>query len=170
MTEKQCLICGKPFIASGSAKYCSPDCTKAGELKARKEWEERTGYREKKAQWTREYRDKQAQAQREIGMKEAKKQTAAQKRRDTIRRKKALKQLTSAASNGDIDAQMDLAFDNGDMHTYYTLLKQSILDNDKALNIKDPCGKNLIGGVDVYDPFFVENVLDQLEEDDDPEA
>jgi len=58
MEKKICVICGRSFIPGAkNAKYCSGTCADKGQAMRRREWENRTGYREK--------RRKQAQQRRE---------------------------------------------------------------------------------------------------------
>lgn len=159
MAQKQCSICGNSFESLHGSKYCSPECSKEGQRRTRKEWEERSGYLEKKRQWTKDYRSNQAEVNKGIIEKVDKKRAAAQKRQDTIRRKKAQKRLEEAAANGDIDAQMDLALDRDDMRTYYTLYRESIIKNDDEFNVKNRYGRHIIAGADVYDPDFVEKAV-----------
>lgn len=159
MADKRCPICGKSFNTPLTKKYCSSECTKEGQRRTRKDWEERTGYKEKKRQWTKDYRTKQREVNQGIIEKEDKKRAAAQKRQDAIRRKKAQKELEAAAANGDIDAQMDLALDRDDMRTYYTLYRESIIKNDDEFNVKNRYGRHIIAGADVYDPDFVEKAV-----------
>lgn len=163
MADKSCPICGKTFIASGRAKYCSPVCAKEGEKQARKAWIERTDYRDKQRQQAHDNRHKKAEANRGIIENLNKKKTAEQKRQDTIRRKKELKELEAAAIAGDIDAQMDLAKQNGDLETYYTLYKEKIIARDREFNIYPGKLVNLYGHIDVYRPDFVEAVLAEEE-------
>lgn len=57
MTTKTCPICGKEFtIEKGNHKYCSDACRIEGSKRARKEWKDRTGFREKHREEMRKYR------------------------------------------------------------------------------------------------------------------
>lgn len=62
-----CHICGKEFETNGgNVKYCSMACKREGQRQCRKEWEARTGYREKQRQAAEEYRSEKArQAEQE---------------------------------------------------------------------------------------------------------
>lgn len=43
----KCTVCGKNFIShTKNACYCSSDCRRIGRSRARKQWEEKTNYRE----------------------------------------------------------------------------------------------------------------------------
>ena len=79
-----CVICGKLFTReNGNGKYCSRKCSEIGSKAKRKEWELRTGYREKKrieAQKRRDATKAAAKADREA---------AAQQRAEDFNRWKA---------------------------------------------------------------------------------
>lgn len=165
MAEKSCPICGKSFNTELSQKYCSSICTKEGQKRIRKEWEERTGYKEKKRQWTKEYRAKQKEVTQRIIEKEDEERAEARKRQDEIMMQEGQAELEAAAANGDIDAQMELALEQDDMRTYYTLYRESIMKNDDEFNVKDRHGRHIIAGVDVYDPDFIEKAIARENQD-----
>lgn len=162
---KTCPICGSSFSGKGKMKFCSPSCAEAGARQARKEWEERTGFLEKQRKRAQDYRDQQAGINRELMEQEAKKKAANRKRADTRRLNKERKELIEAADAGDLDAMMDLAFETGDMRTYYTLYQEQLFRNDREYGIPRN-GVRTIGGIDVYSATFVDDVLDALEEAD----
>lgn len=72
MEKRHCLVCGQPFTPiTGNNLYCGPTCAKTGNARKRKEWEARSGYREKKrieAQQRREAIKAAEQAEREAAL------------------------------------------------------------------------------------------------------
>ena len=167
MIQKQCQICGKTFNADRGAKYCSIECSKEGEKLRRIEWlKKNPEYLDKKRQWNRDYRTRKSDDK--IERNQAEKQQASDEFRaelEAIRKKRQI-ETEQAALEGDIDALMEIAFDADDMETYYTLYKQSILDNDERFNVKNRYGAHFVGQFDVYDPDFVEMVVAVLNQTD----
>ncbi|MBR6165549.1 MAG: hypothetical protein IKQ45_06465 [Clostridia bacterium] len=70
-----CVICGEKFVPSTpNAKYCSPECAETGQNARRREWEQRTGYLEKKRRQAQERRNAikaAAQAEKDAAARQA---------------------------------------------------------------------------------------------------
>lgn len=157
-----CAICGREFqIKGGNVKYCSTDCKKVGQRQRRKEWETRTGYREKQRAATADYRAEQARiAEQEVKEADQKRKAAETKARRKKERKEAA-ELKAKAAKGDKMSLLRLALKEGNALEYWRLYKEIVLEENERL---DMVGRNTVGGIDVYDDAFEYKVLELLRE------
>lgn len=157
-----CAICGKEFeVKGGNVKYCGMDCKREGQRRRRKEWEVRTGYREKQRQAASDYRAERYR----IAEQEAKEANRKKKAAETKARRKKERQinaiLEARASNGDKVALMRMALKQKNTLEYWRIYKEFIIEENERLNM---VGKNTVGGIDVYDDAFEFKVLELLKE------
>lgn len=96
METRNCTVCGRAFIPlSANGKYCSGTCADRGQAIRRREWENRTGYREKRRIQAQERRDAikaAAEADREAA--------AQQKAEEQARRRSEPQEQETAGSLG----------------------------------------------------------------------
>lgn len=162
MLKLICPICGKEFeTQGGNVKYCSLDCKRDGQRQRRKEWEARTGYKEKQRQAAADHRAEQArQAEQEAKEAARKKKSAETKAKRKKERQEAAK-LAQRAENGEMVALLRLALKNGNTLEYWRLRKEMILEEDEKTG---RISNNIVGGVSVYAGDFEYQVLAALEE------
>lgn len=157
-----CPICGKAFESQGgNVKYCSPDCKQEGQRQRRKEWEARTGYKEKQRQAAADHRAEQArQAEQEAKEAARKKKSADTKARRKKERQEAA-ELAQRAEKGDRTALLRLALKSGNTLEYWRLRKEMILEEDEK---RGRISNIIVGGISVYAGDFECQVLAALEE------
>lgn len=160
-----CTICGKEFeTQGGNVKYCSTDCKREGQRQRRKEWEARTGYKEKQRQAAADHRAEQArQAEQEAKEAARKKKSAETKAKRKIERKETA-ELEAKAAEGNKIARMKLALKQGNALEYWKLRKEIIMEENERFNT---ISKNTVGGIDVYDDAFEYKVLELFKEQSD---
>ena len=158
----KCIVCEKPFeIEKGHAKYCSEECRKKGQYRKRKEWENRTGYREKQRKLQESYRVQEMESRAK-----EQKQTNALKRAEYEERAQRsclerLRNLQEKAESGSITAQMFIALTEGDMLEYWRLRKEAILEEDYM------CGRTSyfrVGEIEAHSEFFENQIVDKATE------
>lgn len=167
MAQKQpiaCIICGKQFIpTTPNAKYCSRDCAAVGNNANRRNWEQATGYLEKKRKYEQERRNRiKAEAEAE---KARAAQIAAERRlqKNAEIEKQHHDALMKAAAAGDHFARMELAVkEHGNMSAeYWDAFAGYELAHAEA------CGMvscTIVNGIEVNEPDFGQQVLQTIKE------
>lgn len=159
--KKICVICGKEFeTLSGRANYCGSACKRIGQRQRRKEWEVRTGYRDKQRKAAAELRAEQAKAAELEAKKIDRKRRAAENRIRRIKERQESKELQERAEKGDKIALMRLALKQRNVLEYWRIRKAIVLDEDERLGTT---AKNTVGGIDVYDDAFEYKVVEMLQ-------
>lgn len=159
--KKICTICGKEFeTLSGRANYCGSDCKRIGQRQRRKEWEARTGYRDKQRKAAADLRAEQAKAVELEAKKSERKRRAAENRIKRKKERQESKELQERAERGDKIALMWLALRQRNIMEYWRIRKEIVLDEDERLGTT---GKNTVGGIDVYDDAFEYKIMEMLQ-------
>lgn len=162
MLKLICPICGKEFEThGGNVKYCSTDCKREGQRQRRKEWEARTGYKEKQRQAAADHRAEQARQAEQEAKEAARKKKSAETKAKRKKERQEAAELAQRAENGDRVALLRLAFKNGNTLEYWRLRKEMILEEDEKTG---RISNIIIGGVSVYAGDFEYQVLAALEE------
>lgn len=158
--EKICPVCGKKFIAEhGNTAYCSESCRIEGATIARKDWEQRTGYKTIRRDRMRAYRAGKAaekKAIQEATDRKRKEELAAEHEK---RKKEQLKRLKDEAAAGDPQARMRLS--NRLQAEYWEAFR------DYELQYAEEAGTpstRTVNGISVHDTHFVEEVLRTIQE------
>lgn len=114
METRNCIVCGRAFIPlSANGKYCSVTCADKGQSIRRREWETRSGYREKRRIQAQERRNAIKAAAEADRAESAKKAEQKRNRQNNRRRKAARNTLLQAAQQGDALARLMLATATG---------------------------------------------------------
>ena len=145
MFRKKCEICGKQFDGKvPNAKYCSDACRDRGAALRREEWEERTGYRDKKREEMQQRRLEAAERSR-----------PKVKSRDAIHAEYMEKLRTDAAA-GSHYARATLARMNGDRRGFWRAYRDEEIAWSATFGKKS---RRLVNGISVHDPDFVDAVI-----------
>ena len=165
MLKLICAICGKEFeTQGGNVKYCSTECKREGQRQRRKEWEVRTGYKEKQRQAAAEYRAEQAKQAEQEEKEAVRKKKAAETKAKRKKERQEAAELAQRSKNGDKAALLKLALKNGNTLEYWRLRKEMILDEDERTG---RISNNIIGGISVYAGEFEYQIMAVLEEKSD---
>lgn len=159
--QRICAICNTPFTATGArAKYCSPKCRAIGTQKARKEWEIKSNFKEKQRLRMKERR--RVSREELHRQQEAVQAVIRQKRLEQAKadRKKSLAETRRKAKAGNLDAQMDIALEEGNALKYWRLYKEAILQAEREFNCTL---KHIVGGIDVHTDNFEYLIAEKLE-------
>ncbi len=127
MEKRQCLVCGQTFTpTTGNGRYCSPTCATIGNAQKRREWEQTSGYLERKRLQAKQRRDAIKAAAEADRAESAKKAEQKRNRQNNRRRKAARNTLLQAAQQGDALALLHIAATGGGNCTpeYWEAYKQ----------------------------------------------
>lgn len=98
---KKCKYCGREFDPKGTSRvYCCPECQRQGAYEMRRQWVERTGFREKDAQ---RHRERNAAA------------LAARNQEDEAKRQKLLEEQNRKAA--ELEADFEKKCQEGDPYS-----------------------------------------------------
>ena len=160
MRELTCSICGKEFATqAGNVKYCSPECKEEGKQQRRKEWEERTDYKEKQRQIMKAYRGKVAEEERQAAIK-IKEQQAIERQKEAERQSKEQQaELRKKAAAGDPFARMYLAEPNS--KEYWEAYKQYEIEYAASWGREST---RTVNDISVQDPCFSHKVVEAIKE------
>ena len=158
----KCPICGKEFEAQGgNVKYCSTSCKREGQRIRRKEWECRTGYKEKQRAAAAELRAEQARVAEQEEKEAERKRKAAETKARRKRERKEAAEMKAKSAQGDKLSLLQLAIKEGNALEYWRLRKEIVLEEDERF---DRMGKHILGGIDVYEDAFEYKVLELIKE------
>lgn len=162
MAKLKCAICGQEFeSSSGNSKYCSMDCRQAGRYRKRKEWEERTDYKEKQRIAVAEYRAEQEKKAEKEAKAADRRRKCAETRARHKREREEIEELEKKAKKGDRLAKLRLAMYKGDILEYWKQYRDIIIEEDERLG---KVSKATIGGISAYDDAFEYKVLELIKE------
>lgn len=162
MSKILCSICGKEFEArGGNVKYCSIECRKEGQRRSRKEWEDRTGYKEKQRQAAANHRAEQARKAEQEAKEASRKKKATETKAKRKKRRQEAAALTQRAESGERAALLRLALENGNVVEYWRLRKEQVMEDDEKTG---RISNNLVGGISVYAGDFEHQAMAALEE------
>ena len=160
MRELNCSLCGKKFTAkAGNVKYCSPECKEEGKQQRRKEWEERTDYKEKQRQIMKVYRGKVTEEERQAAKKIKEQQTLERQEEDERQSKERQAELRKKAAAGDPFARMNLAEPNS--KEYWEAYKQYEIEYAASWGREST---RTVNDISVHDPCFGRKVVEAIKE------
>lgn len=160
MRELNCSLCGKKFTAkAGNVKYCSPECKEEGKQQRRKEWEERTDYKEKQRQIMKVYRGKVTEEERQAAIKVREQQTLERQKEAERQSKERQAELRKKAAAGDVFARMNLAELSSE--EYWEAYKQ--YEIEYAANWGRESTRT-VNDISVHDPCFGRKVVEAIKE------
>lgn len=152
MQKVMCIICGKEFkTQGGNVKYCSEKCRRDGQRKRRIEWEKRTGYKEKQRLAAAEHRVELARIAEQEEKEAQRKRKAAETKAKRKKEREETAELEVKAAAGNKIAHMKLALKKGNVLEYWRMYKEIYMEDNERF---DMIGKNMVGGIDVYDDAF----------------
>lgn len=157
MLKQICAICNKEFEKQGgNVKYCSAGCKREGQRQRRKEWEVRTGYKEKQRQAAIHHRAKQVEQEaKEAARKKKSAETKAKRKNE----RNAVAELEKKAADGNKWALARLALKKGKVLEYWRLRKELVQEEDeKAMLVSNV----IVGGLSVYEDDFECKIMEQL--------
>ena len=149
-----CVICGKQFEArAANSKYCSIGCRRKGKYQRRKDWEDRSGYREKQRKKMQEYREKAAAEALEEREATARQEAADRKQKETQRRNQEREELIQKAEQGDAFSRMMLAAEKAGKTSleYWDAYKDYEMQSAARLG---KISTTSVNGISVHDPDF----------------
>lgn len=160
MITKICPICGTEFTTEkGNHKFCSDACRIEGAKLARKEWEDRTGFREKQREKMRLYR---AQVTAEKAKKRAELRAKRQKelqekqKQITLENRKREQKLIEA---GDPRARMRQLTPS--CLEYWIAFQEAELNN--SIESGEP-SSTTVNGISIYVDHFPEEALQSVKD------
>ena len=163
-TKLTCQICGAEFESSAAnAKYCSTACRLAGRRRSRKDWEEKSGYKEKQRKKMQEYREQAAKDAAAAEAAAEKRAATNKKRQATRRRNDETAKLLQAIERGDPLARCTLALKEYGIRSaeYWEAYKAYILNFTDAWNAESAASVN---GIPINNPLFGLSVSMSIEE------
>lgn len=164
MRTAVCEVCGAEFETSAAnAKFC-PSCRKSAMKQSRKAWEQRTGYTDKQREKRRAKRAEiKAGKQHQTAVASSDREQEREQRVAQLMEERR-KELTERAEHGDLFAKMHLAMMDGDMYSYWECRAELSIQEAERFGER---AENTVGGIDVYDPFFAERIMEMCDNKND---
>lgn len=155
-----CAICSKEFeTQGGNVKYCSTNCKREGQRQRRKEWEVRTGYKEKQRQAAIYHRAEQARQVEEEAKEATRKKKSAETKAKRKKKRNAVAELEKKAAEGNKWALARLALKEGKVLEYWCLRKELVQEEDEKARL---VSNVIVGGLSVYEDNFECKIMEQL--------
>ena len=157
---KTCPICNKDFeVKRKNQKYCSSVCRDKGAHDARKAWERKTGYIDRKRE--RRQQDAEEKRLRELEQINERQRKRAQEVAEWIEAedKAREEELKKRAAAGDYEALMETATDDVTYYKYFALAEIEREERDFGRR-----STREINGISVYEPDFAERVVKSIAE------
>ena len=160
MRKLTCSICGKEFTTqAGNVKYCSPECREEGKQQRRKEWEDKTDYKEKQRQAMQIYRGKITEEERQAAIKIKEQQAIERQQEDARRRSEQQALLREKAATGDAFSRMRIAEPNS--KEYWEAYKQYEIEYAASWGKEST---RTVNDISVHDPCFGSKVVQAIKD------